>query len=104
MSSEIILPIKNASETITTTFDFLSQLSSGETVSSAVATSVTWSGTDTNPSAVVGTVSVLGESQVLVKLTGGVEGNIYLITVKATTSQGDSLVMQAFLTIASTVF
>ena len=100
MSSMIVIPPKTSGETNQVLFDFLSQLVNGDTVSSATATATVWSGTDTNPGAVIGgTPTVSGTSQVYVKLTGGVNGNVYLITVTAATAQGNAPVIQTYLAV-----
>jgi len=100
--SQIVIPPKAQAATQTILFDFLSQLQTGETVSSAATTATVWSGNDSTPSAVISSVSITAPSQVYQKVTGGVEGTIYLLTCQAQTSLGNSPIIQTYLAIVST--
>ena len=101
MSSLIVTPPKTSGETKQILFDFLSQLRVGETISSATAVGTTWSGTDLSPSVVSGLPSISG-SQVWVQVTGGVNGNVYMITVTASTSLSNHPVIQTYLAVVDT--
>ncbi len=79
------LPSKTAAETIPIIFNFSDKLQFGETVTgSAVACSV-FSGTDPNPTSMVGAITNSGTS-VSVSITGGVVGNLYLLVCVVTGS------------------
>lgn len=88
---------KSPSETRTVTFEFLSLLAAGETVSSATVTVTVWSGTDASPSAIKSGTATASGTKVTQAFTAGVEGVIYLINVAATTSLSQVVVLQALL-------
>jgi len=78
-------PSKTAAETVPLVITFSDKLQYGETVTgSAVSVSV-FSGTDPSPGTMLGTVTNASTS-VTVNITGGIAGNIYLITCLATAS------------------
>ena len=79
------LPSKTTAETIPIIFNFSDKLQFGETVTgSAISVSV-FSGTDTSPTLMVGTITN-ASTQVTVNITGGVAGNLYLIVCVVTAS------------------
>lgn len=91
----ILLP-KKQGETVTRPFDFISRLGAGEVLTSAIVLASVYSGTDSNPSAIIyGGASVLG-TIVYQGITGGVTGVIYELLCKVTTSLGQTLEMAAF--------
>jgi len=102
MSSLIVTPPKTSGETKQILFDFLSQLRVGETISSASAVCTTWSGTDLSPGSVISGLPSVSGSQVWVRVTGGVNGNVYMITVTANTSLSNHPVIQTYLAVVNT--
>lgn len=101
MTSRIILPSKTTGETVAAVFPFLSQLAVGATILTAIVTSTTNSGTDLSPSSMIsGSASIVG-SNVSQLLTGGVEGVLYYLVCTITTSDGQTLVMEAFMAVVS---
>lgn len=91
MLSRADLPNKLAAATVSVTFDFLSQLAQGETLSAAAVTCAVYSGTDANPSALVSGVATISGSQVTQKIAGGLLGVLYELTCSVTTSAGQTL-------------
>lgn len=104
MASMITIPPKTSGETTRVTFDFLSQLPDTDTVASATATATVWSGTDASPSAVVSGSPTVSGTKAYVILTGGVAGNVYMVTVTATPTTNTTLrpVIQTFLAVVDT--
>jgi len=77
-------------ETRTEPIDVSSQLGPSDTLVSASATCAVYSGTDANPSAVVGACTVdTTFNMVNVPLTGGVVGCIYQIVVTVVLNTGN---------------
>jgi hypothetical protein len=99
--SMIVSTPKALGETRAQTFNFLSQLNSGETVVSAVTTCQVWSGVDPNPSAVILGPAVISNPTAYQRITGGVEGTIYLLTCTGYTNQGNSPVLQTYIPIVT---
>ena len=99
MSRTVITP-KYAGETKDYPFNFASQLvGATETLVSAVATASVYSGVDASPGALVNsTPTVLGTVATL-RTQAGVVGVIYVVTVTGTSSTGQVMILQAFLTI-----
>lgn len=97
--SSTILPVKRQGDTRTEQFDFLSDLAVGETISTQVVACSVYSGIDATPSAVISGVASASGSIVSQKVTGGVIGVIYQLLVTITTSLGQTLTQNAFLTI-----
>lgn len=80
-------------------FDFLSDLAVGETISTKVVTSTVYSGTDPNPSAMIsGSASVVA-TLVIQKVTGGFTGNIYDLLCTITTNLGQTIQKAGYLAI-----
>lgn len=95
-----VLPQKAPGATLIVPFNFTSVLSNGQTISGATTVATVWSGTDTNPSAIVGSTSPSG-TVVNQTLTGGVAGNIYKVTVTATASDGSVQVLMGYLAVVA---
>lgn len=87
MASRIITAPFVSGEDREVPFDFAAQLPAGQTISSAVAASSVYSGTDASPT-IVGTCAISG-SIVTVPISDGTEGVIYDVKVTATLSGGD---------------
>ena len=99
--SMIVSTPKTIGETRVQQFNFLSQMAVNETLTSAVVTCVVWSGVDSNPSAVLSGSATATTPTAYQKITGGVEGTIYLLTCTGTTSQGNHPVVQTYVPIVS---
>jgi len=97
--SRIILEGKLASETIRVTFDFLSRLAIGETLSSASVAATVYSGTDAAPSAIISGSDSISGSQVTQLITGGTLGVTYLLVCTANTSLSQVLELSAYLVV-----
>ena len=97
--SRIVLGSKPANETRKETFNFAAQLAIGETISTATVTSAVYSGTDAAPSAVISGAATISGVTVVQLLTGGIEGNVYLLTCSVSTSAGQVLKQTGFLVI-----
>jgi hypothetical protein len=82
-------------ETRKLAFDFISDLAIGETISSAVASYAVYSGA-TGATATLGSPSISG-TIVTVSAAGNAKGVTYLVTVKITTSLGQTLQLSGFL-------
>lgn len=103
MTSRLVLPTKTAAETISVTFPFLSQVPAGETISSATVTCAVYSGTDASPSSLISGSDTITGTNVIQKITGGVEGVIYYLVAEAVTSGALTLRMSAFLAVVPAV-
>lgn len=97
--SKLVLRSKPSNETRSEVFDFTSRLAIGETISTASVTATVYSGTDASPSAVVSGSASISGSQVTQMLTGGVEGNVYLLSCVAITSASQQLRLDGFLAV-----
>lgn len=97
------LPPKITGSTQHVTLDFLSLLSTGATLSSATVTAAVWSGTDSNPSALVNGAATVSGTTATQSLAGGVAGTIYKLTWTATTSDSQTLVLVALLAVLGDV-
>jgi hypothetical protein len=95
----VTLPSKKLGETVVITFDYISKLLAGETLVSAVCTSVVYTGVDSNPSAVITGTPTISGTQVNQLVTGGVLGTIYTIVAKATTSLSQIIELSAYLAV-----
>lgn len=90
------LPNKFSGETKTYTFDFSSQLDSGVTISTQVVTASVYSGTDASPSDVISGAASASGAVVSQKITAGVEGVIYKLLCKITTSDSQTLELSGY--------
>lgn len=101
--SRIVITPKYAGETKDYPFDFASRLvGAAETLVSAVATAAVYSGVDGSPASLVNaSPTVLGTVATL-RTQAGVVGVIYVVTVTGTSSTGQVMIMQAFLTVLPT--
>lgn len=102
MSRTILTP-KFQGETKTYSFDFTSQLASGETISTQVVTATVYSGTDALPSSIISGSATASGAVVSQKITAGTVGVIYTLLCTITTSAGQTLQMSAFMTIIPNV-
>lgn len=97
--SRIDLPSKLVGETLATTFDFLSLLAIGETISSASCTASVYSGVDASPSAILSGGAAISGSKVTQTVTAGTLGVTYLLLCSVVTSLSHTLQISAFLCI-----
>jgi hypothetical protein len=97
--SHTILQGKPLGETRNEVFDFISRLAVAETLSTASVTAVVYSGTDASPSSIISGSAAISGTKVTQKITGGTLGVTYLVTCTVTTSAGQTLLLQGFLTI-----
>lgn len=81
----LIFPSKTAAEIIPYVFNFSDKLQFGETVTGSAVTCTVFSGTDVNPTAMIGTITNSGTS-VSVNITGGIAGNLYILVCVVTAS------------------
>jgi hypothetical protein len=82
------LPPKGVSEVLGVVFNYSRVLSGSETLTAASVTAVLYSGTDTNPSAIISGTPMITSPQATQTVTGGLVGNIYQLTCMATSSFG----------------
>ena len=99
MTSRIVLEPKNAAETVSIVFDFASQLTGSETVSSATVTAAVYSGSDSSPSSVISGSATASGTKVTQKVTAGTLGVTYVLTCTAVTSTSQTLTMIGYLVI-----
>src|SRR5208282_358467 len=95
----VILPAKKLGETVFEPFDYISQLSAGESVVSATCSCVVYTGNDPNPSAVISGSPSFSGTIVNQLVTGGVLGTIYELRMTAVTSLGQTIELPGFLAI-----
>lgn len=100
--SMITLPDKPVGETSLASFDFISQLAAGETLTGAVVTASVFSGVDGTPENIISGAEILEGTIVSQMITGGVAGVVYWLSCSVSTSTGQNLIMQAFLAVTST--
>lgn len=96
--NRIVLEPRHASETRKEVFDFLSRLATGETISTATASVLVYSGATAATAPTLGSAAISG-SQVSVLTSGGDSGVTYLLSVAAATSLGQTLHLVGFLVI-----
>lgn len=99
----IITSSKKTGETVLVSFDFLSKLVSGETISTQSVAASVYSGVDANPSAIInGAATLSGTTIILQSITAGVVGCIYSLLCTITTSLGQTIQMSTLLAIEAT--
>lgn len=98
-----ILDSKLQGETRTYTFDFISQLAVGETISTKAVAATVYSGTDANPSAIVSGAAGSSGTKVTQSITGGVLGVLYTLICTITTSTGQTLQMSGFVAVVPNI-
>ncbi len=95
--SRLVLPAKAIGETVRYELDFLSQLASGETISTVTVTCSVFAGDDDAPEDLILGLPWYSSTRVYQRVTGGTAGVIYLLTATITTSLSQTLVMYAYL-------
>lgn len=101
MVSRVIIEPKAPGETKLYSFDFTSQLSAAETISTKSTAATVYSGTDSSPSSIVNGSATSSGQVVTQSITGGTLGVTYVLTVTITTSLSQTLQMSALLTIVA---
>jgi hypothetical protein len=91
-------PSKDPVEVMVATFDYTSEINSGETIASAVVACSVLAGTDPTPAAVLAGSASISAGTVLQPFQGGVDGVSYTLRCAATLSpSGRVLVLAATL-------
>jgi hypothetical protein len=80
---------KYTTESENFSFDFNPILNTGETISSATCTAVTFQGTDTNPSAILSGNPVISLGKATQRVVGGIADNTYRLIMTCTTNSGN---------------
>jgi hypothetical protein len=101
VSSLQVLPQKSPDERLIIPFNFVSEFSSGQTITGAQVTASVWAGTDTAPSAIISGTPTFGNGIVFQAFIGGVAGNIYKIEVIAAGSDASSAVIYGYLAVVA---
>ena len=97
--NKVLLPSKRNTEVLKQPFNFASQLSSGETISTAATTVVVYRGVDASPSSVLSGGSSISGTGVTQGLQGGVDGVVYIVTCQITTSLGQTLTQWGYMAV-----
>ena len=95
--SRLVLPAKAIGETVRYELDLLSQLATGETISTVTVTCSVFAGDDDAPEDLILGLPWYSSTRVYQRVTGGTAGVIYLLTATITTSLSQTLVMYAYL-------
>ena len=94
--SNVMFREKAVAETQTLVFDFASILAPGESISSASTSAAVYSGIDSAPAAIISGGGAISGSKVSQKITGGVEGVVYLLTCTAYTTLANNLSLTGY--------
>lgn len=97
--SRVVFDAKLLGETVSQVFDFTSRLAATETISSAAVAASVYSGTDSNPSAIVSGVATVSGQTVVQKVTAGLLGVTYQLKCTANTSTGQVLQLAGYLVV-----
>jgi hypothetical protein len=97
--SRITLDGKLAGESVSTVFDFISRLATGETISTATVVASVYSGVDATPSAVISGSASISGTKVTQLVVAGVLGVMYKLVCTITTSASQTLQLSAYLAI-----
>ena len=95
----VVFDPKLSGETRTLTFDFISSLAAGETLSTQSVTASVYSGVDATPAAIISGSASASGTKVTQKITAGTVGVIYKLLCTVTTSAGQTLQLAGFLAI-----
>ena len=97
--SRQVLEAKSVGETLRYEIDFLSQLASGETITSVTTTMSVFAGTDSTPSDMLVDVPWYSGTTVYQRITAGTAGVIYLLTATVNTSLSQVLIIYGYLAV-----
>lgn len=95
----VIIPAKKLGESVILPFDFISKLSPGETLVSAVCSASVYTGVDPLPANLISGTATISGTIVNQLVTTGVLGVIYDVLARATTSLGQVLELSGYLAI-----
>ena len=101
--NQVQIPPKTAGETRSISFDFISKLAFGETISTKAVAATVYSGVDANPSAIISGAAGSSGTRVTQIVTGGTTGVVYELTCTITTSTSQTLQLVGLLAITSGV-
>ena len=87
---------KKVGETVTIPFDFISDLSTTETLTTASVAASVYSGVDASPSSIVSGLATISGTKVLQTITGGTEGVIYGLLCTVDTDDSQTLNMSTY--------
>lgn len=99
MPNREVFSIKPPTDTRIFYFDFTSNLAVGETISTQQVAATVYSGTDSNPSAIISGSASASGAVVSQKITAGTLGVVYTILCTITTSLGQTLTQAGYLAI-----
>ena len=99
MGNMQVLDQKSPEAVTKVTWDFLSQLGAGETLTLATVSVSVWTGVDPSPAAILDGAPSLSGSQVSQLIQDGIAGVVYKIRVQASTSLGQIVVMYSYLAV-----
>ena len=102
MTQNVLLPSKQVSDTVTVVWPFQDQMVFGELVNGAIVTVTVYSGTDSNPSAMLSGSPMWSINQGLAvtqTIIGGLSGVTYLIVCTVSTTLSNTLINQAYLSV-----
>jgi hypothetical protein len=105
MVQNTLLPSKQVADTITAVFPFQNQMQFGELINGAIVTATTYSGTDTNPGAILSGIpnyTSSGGLSVSQVLTAGISGNIYYLVCTVSTTLSNVFICDAYLAVINT--
>lgn len=96
-----ILDQKPPGATLLAVFDFVSALppASTATLTGGTVTATVWTGVDGAPQAVVSGAATVSGTKLTQRLTGGIAGVVYKLRISATTTDGQTLAMTAYLAV-----
>jgi len=98
-----IFDAKISSADYPATFDFAQDLAVGETLSAVSTTAAVYSGTDPAPEALLDGAPAISGKQVVQNTTGGVLGTVYYLFCAVTTSLGQVLTREGYLSVTPEV-
>jgi hypothetical protein len=102
MSSFIVIPSKITTTTVPVVCDFTSQLADGDAVTAVIVTASVFVGVDAAPEDIIDGAATLSQNVATQVITGGLAGVIYLLNFGATTSDGNNLIISAYLAVTDT--
>lgn len=95
----VVLDPASVGEAVIVPFDFISGLQAGEVIVSASTKCTLYSGTDSNPQAVVSGVATVGGTIAFQTVVPTITGNIYDLACTAVTSFGQILTLEGYFAI-----
>ena len=99
MPNREVTQIKPPTDTRIFYFDFTSNLAVGETISTQECSATVYSGTDSNPSAIISGSASANGAIVSQKITAGTLGVVYTVLCTITTNLGQTLTIATYVAI-----